>query len=221
MEEDRGPEPERKLVQCDVTGEWVPEDEIITFRGYRVSAEGKAILLERLKSGERLPGEMERPTFMRRLGCLLLDGLVLGLVSVLVMTLGLVGSPGEVVPGEQARSATAGFNLFFALLTVAYFALLQGATGQSLGKMAGRVRVVLPDGGPIGYGKAFVRSVVKEGPQVVPPAVLLAGGASLAEAFQVAVGLYMLVNLGVMLSDQAQHRALHDRVAGTRAIVVD
>jgi hypothetical protein len=49
--------PERELVQCDVTGKWVSPDDTVEFQGFRVCAEGKEILLDRLRSGESIaPG---------------------------------------------------------------------------------------------------------------------------------------------------------------------
>ena len=40
------------MVQCAITGQWVPDDEIITLQGHRVCADGKLELLERLRSGQ-------------------------------------------------------------------------------------------------------------------------------------------------------------------------
>ena len=78
------PEQESGLVQCEITGKWVPEDEIVEFQGRMVCAEGKELLLERLRSGELLPGEMETPSIGKRFGCLFVDGLVLGVVSIVI-----------------------------------------------------------------------------------------------------------------------------------------
>jgi hypothetical protein len=46
--------------RCEVTGKLVPEDELVELNGQRVCAEGKAILLERLTSGESA-GENDAP----------------------------------------------------------------------------------------------------------------------------------------------------------------
>ncbi len=40
------------MAQCEISGEWVPPDELVTFQGKRVSAAGKQILLDRLAAGE-------------------------------------------------------------------------------------------------------------------------------------------------------------------------
>ncbi len=40
------------MAQCEISGEWVPADELVTFQGKRVSAAGKRMLLDRLSSGE-------------------------------------------------------------------------------------------------------------------------------------------------------------------------
>lgn len=45
-------EPGAESEACQVTGKVVPGDQIIEFQGYRVCAEGKQILLDRLRSGE-------------------------------------------------------------------------------------------------------------------------------------------------------------------------
>ncbi|MHB1767122.1 MAG: hypothetical protein ACYCUV_04630 [Phycisphaerae bacterium] len=45
-----GPEP--GMGRCSVTGKWVPEDALVTFQGQLVCAEGKQILLDRLRIGE-------------------------------------------------------------------------------------------------------------------------------------------------------------------------
>jgi uncharacterized RDD family membrane protein YckC len=215
-------EVEQNLVQCEITGEWVPEDEIIVIQGHGVCAAGKEELLQRLKSGERLPGEMERPPFLRRLGCLLLDGILLGAAGLAVQAAIL----GYVIPESPGQLEAAKGDLFLVRLlgllgSLAYLTLLHGLYGKTLGKMAGKIKVVAPDGSPIDLTKAFVRALVFTGPQLLGPAVPLIGNEDVSSAFQVVGVVYVLLNLLVMLADRDQHRALHDRVAGTRVIVVD
>lgn len=54
-----------------------------------------------------------------------------------------------------------GFNLVFYMMWFPYFWLLEAATGQTLGKNLVGIKVVRPDGGPIGYGAALVRNLVR------------------------------------------------------------
>ena len=218
------PPPAEGMVQCQVTGKWVPADELITFQGYTVCAEGKEELVQRLKSGERLPGEMERPGFWRRFGCLFLDGIVMGIVAmvlnVAIMGTLLITDPSrlEALKGKQAVASLIGM-----VIGLAYFTLLHGTRGQTLGKMAGKIKVVRLDGSAIGVPTAFVRALFYMGPQAVVPFMMFAfvAGSATLGIVQLVSGLYVLANCLVLLSDRAQQRAIHDRAAGTRVIMID
>jgi uncharacterized RDD family membrane protein YckC len=85
---------------------------------------------------------------------------------------------------------------FLGLVKLAYFATFTAAGGQTIGKMATRIRVVRTDEGRIGPSRALRRA--------------LAGGVS-------------LVTLGVGFLPAligADRRALHDRLAGTRVVAL-
>jgi uncharacterized RDD family membrane protein YckC len=86
-----------------------------------------------------------------------------------------------------------GYLAFLGLVYACYFT---GTTGQTVGKIAGGLRVVHAGGRPPGYGRAFAR------------AALGALGVGLA-----------LVGLAPMLIDPAR-RALHDRLLRTRVVKV-
>ncbi len=71
-------------------------------------------------------------------------------------------APGFLAEDGAARGA--GFSLanvlrgvFYFGFPVFYYVYLHGAYGQSLGKMAMRIKVLEADGSPITYRKAFVR----------------------------------------------------------------
>lgn len=83
-----------------------------------------------------------RAGFWKRFAAALIDGLLLGVVNiVLVAALGNAGS-----------ALSVGLGLV-------YYAVLEGGTtGQTLGKRALGIRVISFDtGGPIGYGRALIR----------------------------------------------------------------
>jgi uncharacterized RDD family membrane protein YckC len=90
-----------------------------------------------------------RAGFWRRFAALFVDGLVLFVPSVIVVL--LIGQGG----GAQAISTLIGL--------VYYVALEGGPAGQTLGKKALGIRVYdfRGGGGPIGYGRALVRNLVK------------------------------------------------------------
>ena len=123
----------------------------------------------------------------------LIDWLFLAAVMGLVRA--VVASSVELSDGSPAVAAavTNAFSLYF---WAAYYVVLHGATGQTLGKMVMGVRVVSLDGSEISYGVAFVRWVG----YFLSTLTLLLG--------------YL------MAGARADKRALHDLVAGTRVVYV-
>ncbi|MEA2371208.1 MAG: hypothetical protein QOH12_1602 [Solirubrobacteraceae bacterium] len=97
-----------------------------------------------------------RAGFWQRFGASFLDGIILGVVNI-ALTVALKGL---------------GYALAV-LVGVAYIVYFEGGpTGQTLGKRALGIRVISFDtGGPIGYGRAFVRYVGK----IISAVVLLLG----------------------------------------------
>lgn len=83
-----------------------------------------------------------RAGFWPRFGGAFIDGLLLGVVN-LALTAALKG---------------AGYAIGI-LISIAYFTYFEGGpTGQTLGKRGVGIRVIdFDNGGPIGYGRAFVR----------------------------------------------------------------
>ncbi len=222
------------LVQCEVTGQWVTEDEIITIQGRRVCAEGKAELLERLKSGESMPGELERPAAFRRFACMFVDGLVLGLAGIILGFL-FLGPAFFTAYAQQGTGGTVAMGIGLTLLqlantgiAVAYYTLMHGRTGQTLGKMAGKIKVVKADGTPITTQIAFARIFYLYAPTYVaavlmPIAVLtqspyLTVGANIVNGLG---GMYIIASVIVALVDRDQQRSIHDRLAKTRVIRIN
>jgi uncharacterized RDD family membrane protein YckC len=83
-----------------------------------------------------------RAGFWRRFASAFVDGILLGIINLIL------------------ESALKGAGIGLALLvSAAYFTSLEGgASGQTVGKRALGIRVIsLGDGGPIGYGRGFIR----------------------------------------------------------------
>lgn len=99
-------------------------------------------------------------TILRRFGAIFLDGLLVIVPMYAVIGL-VVFAP--ISRGEEVNPLL--INLIsvpFALLSLVYEALmLQYKNGQTLGKMALKVRVVRPDGSPISTGQAWGRVVMR------------------------------------------------------------
>jgi uncharacterized RDD family membrane protein YckC len=84
-----------------------------------------------------------RAGFWRRFAALLIDGILLGIVNVIL----------------RAIAGMGGGTGLGTLVSLAYFTYFEGgATGQTLGKKAMGIRVIdFGGGGSIGYGRAFIR----------------------------------------------------------------
>ena len=90
-----------------------------------------------------------RAGFWQRFAALLLDGLILAVPSIILVV--ALGNGGVT-------------NLLTTLIGIAYYVTLEGGPrGQTVGKMALNIRVYdfRGAGGPIGYGRAFVRYLVR------------------------------------------------------------
>jgi uncharacterized RDD family membrane protein YckC len=84
-----------------------------------------------------------RAGFWRRFAALLIDGILLGIVNVIL----------------RAIAGMGGGTGLGTLVSLAYFTYFEGGpTGQTLGKKAMGIRVIdFGGGGSIGYGRAFIR----------------------------------------------------------------
>lgn len=211
-----------EVVQCEITGEWLPEEDTVVFQGKRVSAQGKQILMDQLQAGELLPGEMEAPTRLTRLGCIILDGIIflpigviLGAVlAMLFISQGSMSSPVNAPRIEQSA------NLIVALVTLCYFALMHKAYGKTVGKMAGKIKVVKMDGSPISSGQAWLRALVYSGLGFIPAVIVLVlgdAGLQIAGVLSILVGVFGIANCLAVLFHPEQ-RAIHDMISGTRVI---
>lgn len=87
-----------------------------------------------------------RAGFWRRFVGVLIDGIILGIVEVVLRS----------ILGSGAGTA------LYVVISIAYFTILIGGRrGQTVGQMALGIRVIdFNTGGPIGYGRAFIRWLV-------------------------------------------------------------
>ena len=207
-------QPPAGMAQCSVTGKFVPEDELVTIQGQRVCAEGKAILLDRLRSGEAMPGELEKPTVLRRFGAIFLDGLIFTIpFAILGAILGASGNLAILESGVLTLASTAA--------SVLYLGALHARDGQTLGKKAAKLRVVNnSDGSAITTGTAFSRALLYAGPSFVSGFMEMTRNEGAILIAAALVGVWGIANVLFALFDRDRQRALHDRIVGTRVIHV-
>ena len=222
------PPPDR-FKECEVTGEILPVDSLVQFQGKWVSEKGKQILLERLQSGE--PAETSyspRPGFWRRFGCILLDDLVLIIPNIVItLSFGTVGlaqntkhPPPFGAPFAHGMVYAGIGEILAFLVGTAYFGLTQGMWGQTLGKRVGREKVVRMDGSPVDMKTGILR-----GAYFVMPGLICGIGAfsAMLPLFYICYVLgflWSLADIIYLIADRRMQRALHDRLAGTRVILL-
>lgn len=152
-------------------------------------------------------GELPYPTRelatpSRRLGAVLLDGLVAvaGVVTMLLVSVAMTGAPGSRRPGELQHAIGMAFVLGALLpLTVQWYLL--AAHGASLGKGWLGIRIVKNDGSPAGFVHALL---LRQWPRD-----LLSG---------LRIGWLILLPDALLIFSEG-HRCGHDLVAGTQVVV--
>jgi uncharacterized RDD family membrane protein YckC len=121
-----------------------------------------------------LPGT-EYASIGARIGAYIIDHLVVtvgvlpGLILYLIGTFGLVATSSNSSDGPGAAGGIAIVVIFlgFALMAIGGLAVALyninklGKTGQTIGKKVMKIKVVTPTGEPLGFGKAFLRELVK------------------------------------------------------------
>lgn len=153
-------------------------------------------------------GPPTRPASVgKRAGAYLIDIVGLSMVTTVLAVLFGVGL--DVVAGLESGGvfgATYRWQAVSALITLAYFALLEGSTGQTLAKRLLGIKVVMDDGSPATLQSAVVRRV----PFVIGTFLPVIG-------FFVGFGLLLAI-LVTAIQDESKHRGIHDRWAGTTVV---
>ena len=93
------------------------------------------------------PEQMEYQGIGIRLVSLVIDSIIFGLIF------GAGGMQGDMFPWYWGV-------LYFAIY-IAYFTLLEGSKGQTVGKMITKIKVVREDGSPIDMSQAFTRNILR------------------------------------------------------------
>ena len=188
---------------CVVSGKRFPKREMIQYEGQWISAEHRDAYFQRLREGVAQPGRFIYGNFWPRFGAKFIDGLILGVIGILVnVALGAVmlGSA-NYFTGVQRVAGTSAAILFqvtttlvgevIGLIYLVFFIRNYSATP---GKMALGLKLVRPDGSQLGVGRII--------------------GRRYAEFLS---GIILLIGY-IMAASDAERRALHDRICDTRVI---
>jgi uncharacterized RDD family membrane protein YckC len=140
----------------------------------------------------------------KRFGAFILDAMGLGIVLGIVLVLTPLG--GNIFAADGGGYVQ---GLIFAIATVAYFALMEAASGQTVAKRLLGIKVVSEDGSPVSIQQAVIRRVPFVVGNVLPTFI---GGL-------VSFGLTLAI-LITAIQDQVAHQGLHDKWGKTRVIEV-
>lgn len=103
--------------------------------------------------------QLQHATILRRFGAVFLDGLLVVIPMYIILGIFVF------LPTSQGQEPNELVNLIsfpFMLISLVYEGMmLKHKDGQTLGKMAMKVRVVRPDGSPISSGQAWGRVVMR------------------------------------------------------------
>ncbi len=215
---------------CEVTGEVLPRSALVRFQGKLVSERGKQILIEQIKSGEG--AELHKkllPGPWRRFGCVILDNFMLYIVSFIITF--AIGFAIGMHLRETHASAMQIQQTFFELqlwgavigfaLNVLYYGLMHYFFGSTIGKFAGKEKVIRADGGKITFLQSIFRELIMWFGCVFIIALIAFKGIAGMAAGEAMLILWLLFDWLFIIVDRHDRRALHDRIAGTRVIFSD
>ncbi len=167
---------------------------MISYGELRICAACKPAFFQKLKEGVRRDAKLEYAGFWIRFGAKLIDGVVLFMFELMLLTPDPAG-PAAGDPGLlSVLLVTVGFFFVRLIFGALYSILLVGRYGATLGKMVCGLKVVNQDGDRISYARASGRFLAE-----FLSFVTLAFG-------------YLLVAF------DGQKRALHDHICATRVV---
>jgi len=188
---------------CSECGRPTSSDDLARFGDRLICPFCKDNYAQKLREGVMPVARMRYAGFWWRFLAALIDGIILGVVAKTLQYAIFPSTTTIIAPAPGADPfATFGVQMarlgWTTLLTTAigvtYSTLFMGALGAVPGMMACGLKVVRPDGSPIGYGRAFARYF----------AAFLSG---------------LILGIGYLLiAFDSEKRALHDMICDTRVI---
>jgi uncharacterized RDD family membrane protein YckC len=181
-------------IVCSQCGQTFSPGEVIRYGDVWVCANCKPTFLQKVREGSSAAGAgvLHYAGFWIRFVAYFVDQLILGLLGGVIgvlVGLGMSSNTPDAQIIAQVISGAVGL-----ILGAAYTTWFLGKFGATPGKMACKLRVVTPEGGPITYGRAFGRYL-----------------ASIVSGLICAIGY-------IMAAFDDEKRALHDRICNTRVV---
>ncbi|MFC1498485.1 RDD family protein [Verrucomicrobiota bacterium] len=181
---------------CCECGASFSTDDMIQYEGSTVCAQCKPVFFQRLQEGAVLPGVFEYGGFWIRFGAKFVDGLILGVINMVISMIGFAALMGAASTGTPQPFSPVQFLIWGLQMgaSLSYTVFFLGKFGATPGKMACRLKVIRSDGSPVTYGRAVGRYFAE----------MLSG---------------LIMNIGyIMAAFDDEKRTLHDRICDTRVI---
>jgi uncharacterized RDD family membrane protein YckC len=158
----------------------------------------------------------ERIGFGRRLGAFVLDAIFGSILGFVVAGAVGVGGPAPEVaegadPAQAFLEALEGGGGWMAVIGLLY-AMIEGVTGASPGKMILGIHIRLADATPAGLGQLIPRTLIKSVSNVVS---LISGAVAVVAITYVGMVASLIVLVGCFLALSESKQALHDRILNT------
>ena len=176
---------------CVECGKFFPTSEMIQYEGSWVCATCKPIFFQKVKEGVPISRELAYAGFWIRFVAKFVDGIILQMINFAQgILIGLTLRPD---PNDATTAVFLSMGISF-VIGAAYSIFFVGKFGATPGKMAVRLRIVTPSGGPVSYARACGRYFA----EILSSIILLIGY--------------------IMAAFDDEKRALHDRICDTRVI---
>lgn len=180
---------------CVECGQVFPAEQLVAYGPSRVCANCKSVFFQKAREGLTSEGTLQYAGFWIRAASWIIDFVILFFVGLLI---GMLDNSAAQATPDNPFAAFTPLSVFLMLLNVAiacaYETGFVGRFGATPGKMACGLRIVFPDGGRIGYGRAFGRHF-----------------AEWLSAYTIGIGY-------IMAAFDSEKRTLHDRICNTRVI---
>jgi uncharacterized RDD family membrane protein YckC len=179
---------------CAECGQAFAEDNMIRFGESWVCASCKPLFVQKIKEGVTLAGEMEYAGFWIRVGAWFIDYIIIAIASAIIyVPLTFMGVSSFDGPAAFAIIQLISTVLNF-IIPAIYESWFVGKFEATPGKMACKLKVVMPEGDRVSYARAIGRHFAKY-----------------------ISGLILCIGY-IMAGFDEQKRALHDRICDTRVI---
>jgi uncharacterized RDD family membrane protein YckC len=191
------PPPGVQTLYCSQCNRPYPSDELVRFGTAAVCANCKDMYAQRLRETGQVTGVLVYGGFWIRYLALLIDSIVqaIPVFAIVIPFFFSARSAASSITDMMAISGSLWMNLLSITISLLYESFFLAQYGATPGKMVLSLKVITPEGGRLTWGRAIGRHLARY------------------------LSFPMTLGIGyIMAGFDAEKRALHDHIAGTRVI---